>query len=135
MRDLYGEKESRTHPRLTKRISALNQAVKGRRYKEVDSSPDGIAVDFVRFQNEKSRVRKYILKAAAANQLKSYEMDVAGRSLDVTIGVPSTWAAAACGPYDSEANVIYREWVRSVVGMYPEEIERINASSQGKQRP
>jgi len=123
LRDRYGDGSGRTHPRTSDRINLMRQVLREQKVQKttgvgsVDNADSGvppIAVDLARFENEKNKLRRYLAQRIASENLATYERDLNQAGL---VGKITT---AACGPYDVDSRIIYREFIRSIYGQYPE---------------
>ena len=121
--DRYGDSAGRTHPRNSDRINLMRQVLREQKVQKttglgsVDNADSGappIAMDLARFENEKNKLRRYLAQRIASKNLATYEQDLN------QAGLVGKIAAAACGPYDADSRIIYREFYRSIYGKYPE---------------
>jgi len=121
--DRYGDGAGRTHPRTSDRINLMRRVLREQKVQKttgvgsVDNADSGvppIAMDLARFENEKNKLRRYLAQRIASGNLATYERDLSQAGL---VGKITT---AACGPYAEDSGIIYREFIRSIYGKYPE---------------
>lgn len=123
LRDRYGDGAGRSHPRISDRINLMKQVLREQKVQKttgdgsvdtVESGIPPIAMDLARFENEKNKLRRYLAHLIASKNLRTYGQDLKQAGL---VGKIMT---AACGPYDADSKIIYREFFRSIYGKYPE---------------